>query len=590
MTEAVRLVIWDLDETFWKGTITEGGVQEDSHFGHIVEALAKRGIISSICSKNDFDRAREVLERMGVWQYFVFPSINWEPKGARIAHIVEQVQLRAPTILFIDDNPMNLEEAKFVVPGLQVADETIIPTMLDNPLFAGKDDPSMKRLADYRLLETKSEAQEAIGGDTHAFLRDSRICVELEYDIEKHIDRVIELINRTNQLNFTKIRLPDDQEAARAEVRAMTEGYDCHTGLVRVRDRFGDYGYVGFFLQRKGAGYNSLQHFCFSCRTLGMSVETWIYRQLGRPELTVQGEVISDIFDESNPCDWISYYQEGQDDAQAEIAGEGGILLCGGCDLEAVAHYVQPVTRNFRLFANTIRHGGEIRRDHSTIVACSAAPLPQGVSDCLEQSGYTQDDLSLDYASGAYSLVVFSFWGDLYYRTYRQYGGDAVLTYTPSNLGYNDVLSFYEPDLRGRGVPDSGIAAFRYAKANLIHNGPSDEKLFLGNLRRILSAIPPTTQIVLLAATERQLEPAILQRHRTFNGWLEAAWREFDNVAVLPIETFIEDDAEQVTSTHFTRPVYQRLAARLKSYYREIERQAAQTTMTAETTETVAAE
>lgn len=320
MTEAVRLVIWDLDETFWKGTITEGGVQEDSHFGHIVEALAKRGIISSICSKNDFDRAREVLERMGVWQYFVFPSINWEPKGARIAHIVEQVQLRAPTILFIDDNPMNLEEAKFVVPGLQVADETIIPTMLDNPLFAGKDDPSMKRLADYRLLETKSEAQEAIGGDTHAFLRDSRIRVELEYDIEKHIDRVIELINRTNQLNFTKIRLPDDQEAARAEVRAMTEGYDCHTGLVRVRDRFGDYGYVGFFLQRKGAGYNSLQHFCFSCRTLGMSVETWIYRQLGRPELTVQGEVISDIFDESNPCDWISYYQEGQDDAQAEIA------------------------------------------------------------------------------------------------------------------------------------------------------------------------------------------------------------------------------------------------------------------------------
>jgi hypothetical protein len=24
--EPVRLVIWDLDETFWKGTLTEGGI------------------------------------------------------------------------------------------------------------------------------------------------------------------------------------------------------------------------------------------------------------------------------------------------------------------------------------------------------------------------------------------------------------------------------------------------------------------------------------------------------------------------------------------------------------------------------------
>ena len=27
MNEAVRLVIWDLDETFWTGTLAEGGIQ-----------------------------------------------------------------------------------------------------------------------------------------------------------------------------------------------------------------------------------------------------------------------------------------------------------------------------------------------------------------------------------------------------------------------------------------------------------------------------------------------------------------------------------------------------------------------------------
>ena len=25
--EKVRLVIWDLDETFWRGTLTEGGIE-----------------------------------------------------------------------------------------------------------------------------------------------------------------------------------------------------------------------------------------------------------------------------------------------------------------------------------------------------------------------------------------------------------------------------------------------------------------------------------------------------------------------------------------------------------------------------------
>ena len=59
------------------------------------------------------------------------------------------------------------------------------------------------------------------GGSNVEFLRSSDIRVEVEHDIEGHIDRVIELINRTNQLNFTKRRLPEDRTAAEAEVRAM---------------------------------------------------------------------------------------------------------------------------------------------------------------------------------------------------------------------------------------------------------------------------------------------------------------------------------------------------------------------------------
>ena len=53
--EPVRLVIWDLDETFWKGTLTEGGITFSPENRDVVIALAERGIISTICSKNDLE-------------------------------------------------------------------------------------------------------------------------------------------------------------------------------------------------------------------------------------------------------------------------------------------------------------------------------------------------------------------------------------------------------------------------------------------------------------------------------------------------------------------------------------------------------
>ena len=40
MTEPVRLVVWDLDGTFWAGTLTEGGhVYSDANHNIIVDKL-----------------------------------------------------------------------------------------------------------------------------------------------------------------------------------------------------------------------------------------------------------------------------------------------------------------------------------------------------------------------------------------------------------------------------------------------------------------------------------------------------------------------------------------------------------------------
>ena len=53
----VRVVFWDLDETFWRGTLDDAGPLPQPVHSETVEALASRGVVSSICSRNDLATA-----------------------------------------------------------------------------------------------------------------------------------------------------------------------------------------------------------------------------------------------------------------------------------------------------------------------------------------------------------------------------------------------------------------------------------------------------------------------------------------------------------------------------------------------------
>ena len=49
---------------------------------------------TSICSKNDEKPCIDKLKEWDLDKYFVFNSINWEPKGQRIKDTVESMNLR----------------------------------------------------------------------------------------------------------------------------------------------------------------------------------------------------------------------------------------------------------------------------------------------------------------------------------------------------------------------------------------------------------------------------------------------------------------------------------------------------------------
>ena len=102
-----KLVIWDLDESFWKGTLSEGEVERIPQNLEIVKKLTDRGIVNSIVSKNDFDKVAEVLRKWEILDYFVFPKVTWNPKGEIVKSLLDDFKLRAENVLFVDDNQSN---------------------------------------------------------------------------------------------------------------------------------------------------------------------------------------------------------------------------------------------------------------------------------------------------------------------------------------------------------------------------------------------------------------------------------------------------------------------------------------------------
>ena len=135
---------------------------------------------------------------------------------------------------------------------------------------------------------------------------------EIELDLEPHYERVVELINRTNQLNFTKKRLSDDTPTAIAQLRRWLAQQRpwAQVGLVRVQRQLRRLRLSAASTHLQG---RRLEYFCFSCRVLGFGVETWTYALLGRPEIEIVGEVLVDVRTAPR-VDWI----------EAEGRGEAG--------------------------------------------------------------------------------------------------------------------------------------------------------------------------------------------------------------------------------------------------------------------------
>ncbi|MGI4833484.1 MAG: hypothetical protein ACRYFK_08495 [Janthinobacterium lividum] len=560
----VKLLIWDLDDTFWRGTLAEGAVEALAENLALVRATAARGLVHTIVSKNDLGPVEAELTRLGIRDWFVFLRVSWQPKGPVIKELLDAMQLRAPNALFLDDNAANRQEAAFYNLGLQTADPADLPTL--GPLLraSGQPDPELTRLQQYQLLERQQAARQHYGADNLAYLRAAGLQVEFREGaaaLLPDLARLEELINRSNQLNFTKVRV---EKTALATALADPAR---RWGSVRVRDALGDYGLVGVFSLNKQT--YELEQFTFSCRILHLGIEQFTYAWLGFPGLEVAGEVVSELNRTDRP-DWITVASAA---ALAPPASPRAgaprlrVLLKGGCDLGQLTPFLQAYELQVAEEFNYANENQVIAHLEHTVLLRASRELPLAAQQALgaRLPFLGREAFATKLWQFDYDALIFSPLMDYTQELYRE----RATGYEVPFGGYYD-LTARDPaaqaarfaQRRYRGMDELFLRQFAQ---DFTCEGQISPARFQQNLTWLRAQIPAGIPIFFLNGAELELhnpaEPTALARHAALNATLTEFVAGAASCFLLDVRPLIQTPADVTNNLRHYQPRHYRALA-----------------------------
>lgn len=574
--EQIKLVIWDLDQTFWRGILSEGPVEPVEENIALVKRLTDCGIVNSISSKNHKEEAMAVLKDWGLEKYFVFPDINWEGKGRQIRQKLEDMGLRAENVLFLDDDVRNLGEAEYYNKGIMTGGPDRIPELDRYISSLEPSDPDHKRLERYQILERKRQAESDFASKEQ-FLEYSDIRLEIRNDCLGELDRITELVARTNQLNYTKVR--DNRE----EIQKLLENPWINKGYIKVKDRFGDYGIVGFYCFDQAN--EKLRHFLFSCRVIGMGIEQCIYTMLGSPKLTpVEPVAVKLVPGAETP--WIHFAMEEppKEDLKAGMAGSTPdaaenkiqILFKGPCDLSAIESYLSG--GNIVTEFNYVNDRGFITtgQNHSMHIWESAVFSKEQMDEILAEVPFlTAGDFQTSLFQKEYHIICYSLLPDCHAGLYRNKRTGAYISFGSRNFDLTapkNRKGYIDGTIVNHFFPFTEEILENFSK-NWEFVGATSEEDLLRNLEYMYTHVPGKPIFLLFLGSEIEYEGVNeefahhAEVHKRINALVKEFAADKERIKIIEMTKFIhsQNDYEDCIN-HFSRNVYYDLATEVCSY------------------------
>jgi len=267
----LKCVVWDLDETLWDGILLEGDdLQLKPSILEILSILDSRGILLSIASRNNFDQAMEKLKAFGIEHYFLYPEIGWGAKSVSIARIQKNLNIGMDTILYIDDQPFELDEVKLAHPSVTIIQAAKYQELTKMERLTPKmvTEVSNRRRQMYLEDQKRQSAEKEFIGPSQDFLASLNMEFKISLAKEEDLLRAEELTFRTNQLNSTGIHYSYD------DLKHLVNSPNHHLWVCELTDKYGSYGKIGLALVEVQEDAWCIRLILMSCRTVSRGVGT----------------------------------------------------------------------------------------------------------------------------------------------------------------------------------------------------------------------------------------------------------------------------------------------------------------------------
>ena len=370
---------------------------------------------------------------------------------------------------------------------------------------------------------------------------------------------------RSNQLNYTKNR------STKQELSELLLSQNVDSAYVSVSDIFGDYGIVGFYAIRD----NHLIHFVFSCRTLGMQIEQYVYEKIGCPELIVMGEVINTLKKNYTPP-WINQSSkkqsisiQSQSDDKKSISR---ILLKGPCDMSQMYAFLNSC-KNIQTEFTYTNNDGILVEGHnhtSQIVTALYAPINIKNEIINEFSFLDQKMLDTKIIYETFDYIVLSMLTDGNLGVYRnkKNGFEIAFCEKKHDITNKDNLNKYiKNEIYTSGVSFTEDIINHFSNSyEFIDN--NNGQITIQNLEKIWNFIKKDTKLILLLGSEHEFTKKCSLsynnrhvEHRIMNDAIRKWAKEKNNVILLPFDKYIKSNNDFTdTINHFVKRVYYDLA------------------------------
>jgi FkbH-like protein len=294
-----KVLVTDFDETLWSGIVGEDGPDgvlyrpEGKGFRHFIyqthlAKLRREGVLLAGVSRNDPEIALAPIRsgRMTLKEDdFVVVMATYLAKSAQIRAIAEQLNLGLDAFVFVDDNPIEVEEVSRQLPGVTcfrfpASDDALgtllteLATLFETDAVTAED---RERTAMYRTRVVGIAPSAAAGADLTSFLRGLDMSLTIHDRSRGDRTRAVQLINKTNQFNLNGRRVEHGEVAA-----ILAAGGRLYTAS--LADRHGTHGEILSCLIDADGTVESL---VLSCRVFQRCVEhaflAWLGMQPQRP-------------------------------------------------------------------------------------------------------------------------------------------------------------------------------------------------------------------------------------------------------------------------------------------------------------------